>query len=165
MSGHSKWSTIKHRKSAQAAKKGKIFTKLIKELTSAARLGGSDSDANPRLRTAIANAKGANMPKDTIERAIKKGSDEEASSYQEVSFEGYGPHGIAIFIECTTDNNNRTVANIRAIFNKHGGSLGPNGSLEFLFERKGVFIIDKNLISIDLEELEMELAAVKERLN
>ena len=146
MAGHSKWANIKHRKGAQDAKRSKIFTRIIKDLTIASKEGGIDPETNPRLRTAIANAKGANMPKDTIERAIKKGSDEEASSYQEVSFEGYGPHGIAIFIECTTDNNNRTVANIRAIFNKNGGSLGTNGSLEFLFERKGVFIISLPLM-------------------
>ena len=157
MAGHSKWANIKHRKGAQDAKRSKIFTRIIKDLTIASKEGGTDPETNPRLRTAIANAKGANMPKDTIERAIKKGSDEEGLSYQEVSFEGYGPHGIAIFIECTTDNNNRTVANIRAIFNKHGGSLGTNGSLEFLFERKGIFIISNDSVNLENEQLEMTL--------
>ena len=157
MAGHSKWANIKHRKGAQDAKRSKIFTRIIKDLTIASKEGGIDPETNPRLRTAIANAKGANMPKDTIERAIKKGSDEEESYYQEVSFEGYGPHGVAIFIECTTDNNNRTVANIRAIFNKHGGSLGTNGSLEFLFERKGMFIISNDSVSLEAEDLEMGL--------
>jgi YebC/PmpR family DNA-binding regulatory protein len=141
MSGHSKWSTIKHKKGAKDAKRGKIFTKLIKELTVAVREGGPDPDGNPRLRLAIQNAKGANMPKDTIDRAIKKAAGEGGAEYVEVTFEGYGPSGVAIFTECMTDNNNRTVSNVRSIFSKHGGNLGTNGSLEFIFDRKGVFFL------------------------
>ncbi len=157
MAGHSKWANIKHRKGAQDAKRSKIFTKLIKELTIAAKVGGDDKDSNPRLRTAIQNAKGANMPKDTINRAIKKGMSNESENYTEVSFEGYGPGGIAIFIECSTDNNNRTVSNVRAIFNKFGGELGTKGSLEFVFNRKGLFIIEKNKIDFDVDEFQMNL--------
>ena len=141
MSGHSKWSTIKRKKGALDAKRGKIFTKIIKEITIAAREGGGDPAGNPRLRLAIANAKGANMPKDNIERAVKKGSGADATEYIETTYEGYAPHGVAIYVECTTDNLNRTVADVRAAFNKHGGSLGTNGSLEFIFDRKGVFDI------------------------
>ncbi|MFA0963482.1 YebC/PmpR family DNA-binding transcriptional regulator [Roseivirga sp. BDSF3-8] len=139
MAGHSKWANIKRRKGAQDAKRGKLFTKLIKEITVASREGGGDPDANPRLRLAVQNAKGANMPKDNIERAIKKGEGAEGDSYQEVSYEGYGPNGIAVFVETMTDNLNRTVANVRAAYSKYGGSLGTNGSLEFIFDRKGVF--------------------------
>lgn len=139
MAGHSKWANIKRRKGAQDAKRAKVFTKLIKEITVASKEGGQDPDANPRLRLAIQNAKGANMPKDTIERAINKGSDTDGASYQDVAYEGYAPHGVAVFIECTTDNLNRTVASIRSTLTKHGGSLGKNGSVEFLFERKGMF--------------------------
>lgn len=141
MSGHSKWSTIKRKKGALDAKRGKIFTKIIKEITIAAKEGGGDPAGNPRLRLAIANAKGANMPKDNIERAIKKGSGADATVYLETTYEGYASHGVAVYIECTTDNINRTVADIRAAFNKYGGSLGTNGSLEFIFDRKGVFNI------------------------
>jgi YebC/PmpR family DNA-binding regulatory protein len=157
MAGHSKWANIKHRKGAQDAKRGKIFTKIIKEISVAVKEGGDDPDSNPRLRTAIQNAKGVNMPRENVERAIKKASGSDAQSYIEVTYEGYGPHGIAIFIECTTDNINRTVADVRAIFNKYDGDLGKNGSLEFLFEKKGVFIIERSLITMDLEDLEMEL--------
>ncbi len=157
MAGHSKWANIKHRKGAQDAKRGKIFTKLIKEISVAVKEGGEDISSNPRLRTAIQNAKGANMPKENIDRAIKKASGNDGSTYTELTYEGYAPNGIAIFIECTTDNINRTVADIRAIFNKNNGELGKNGSLEFLFEKKGVFICEKESINIDLEELEMEL--------
>ena len=157
MAGHSKWANIKHRKGAQDAKRGKIFTKIIKEISVAVKEGGDDPNSNPRLRTAIQNAKGVNMPRENVERAIKKASGSDAQSYIEVTYEGYGPYGVAIFIECTTDNINRTVADIRAIFNKNNGELGKNGSLEFLFERKGVFIIEKSAIKINLEELEMEL--------
>lgn len=141
MSGHSKWATIKRKKGAIDAKRGKIFTKLIKEISIAARLGGGDPDANPRLRLAIQNAKGQNMPKDNIERAIKKATGADATEYFEVTFEGYGPHGVAVFVECTTDNNNRAVSNVRSLFTKYGGSLGTNGSLEFIFDRKGNFSI------------------------
>ena len=155
MSGHNKWSTIKRKKGAADAKRGKIFTKIIKEIIIAAKEGGGDPDANARLRLAIQNAKGANMPKDNIERAIKKATGSEAESYIETSFEGYAPHGIAIFVECLTDNNNRTVASVRSVFNKYGGNLGTNGSLSFLFERKGIFTIKNEGLS--LEELELEM--------
>lgn len=155
MSGHNKWSTIKRKKGANDAKRGKIFTKIIKEIMIAAREGGGDPDTNSRLRLAIQNAKGANMPKDNIERAIKKAVGSEADSYVATTFEGYGPNGIAIFAECLTDNNNRTVASIRSVFNKHGGKLGTNGSLSSLFERKGVFTIKNEGISADDVELEL----------
>ncbi len=157
MAGHSKWANIKHRKGSQDAKRGKIFTKLIKEISVAVKESGEDISSNPRLRTAIQNAKGANMPRENIDRAIKKASGNDGSTYSELTYEGYAPNGIAIFIECTTDNINRTVADIRAIFNKNGGELGKNGSLEFMFEKKGVFIFEKGSEKIDLEELEMEL--------
>ncbi len=157
MAGHSKWANIKHRKGAQDAKRSKIFTRIIKELTVAVKEGGSEQETNPRLRTAMQNAKGANMPKDTIERTIKKASGADGTSYEEVTFEGYASNGVAVFVECTTDNNNRTVANIRAIFSKYGGNLGTNGSLEFIFDRKGIFTINSESVNMDLEELEMEL--------
>jgi|TARA_Y100000994_G_scaffold246826_1_gene250886 YebC/PmpR family DNA-binding regulatory protein len=157
MAGHSKWANIKHRKGAQDAKRGKIFTKIIKEISVAVKEGGDDVNSNPRLRTAIQNAKGVNMPRENIERAIKKASGGDGNTYIEVTYEGYTPNGVAVFIECTTDNINRTVADIRAIFNKNGGELGKNGSLEFLFERKGFFLIDLTNIDFDLEEFEMEL--------
>lgn len=158
MAGHSKWSNIKHKKGAADAKRSKQFSRILKEISVAVKEGGSgDPDANPALRNAIVNAKGVNLPKDNIERAIKKASGAEADNYEEVTFEGYGPNGIAFYIDCTTDNTNRTVANIRSIFTKNGGSLGTNGSLEFLFERKGVFVIKKEAIEQDLEELELEL--------
>ena len=158
MAGHSKWANIKHRKGAQDKKRAKQFTRAIKEITVAVKEGGGpDPEANPALRNAIQNAKGVNMPKDTIERAIKKASGADADNYEMVTFEGYGPNGIAIFIEATTDNTNRTVASVRSIFSKKGGSLGTNGSLEFLFDKKGVFILEKENIEIELEELELEL--------
>ena len=157
MSGHSKWANIKHRKGAQDAKRSKMFTRIIKEITVAVKEGGSEQETNPRLRTAMQNGKGANMPKDTIERTIKKASGTDADNYETVTFEGYGPNGIAFFIECTTDNTNRTVASVRSIFTKNGGSLGTNGSLEFLFDRKGVFTIERGKIEMTLEELELEL--------
>ena len=142
MSGHSKWSTIKRKKGANDARRGKMFTKLIKEISIATKEGGGpDPEANPRLRLAIQNAKGANMPKDNIERAIKKASGSDADHYDEVTYEGYATHGVAVFVECVTDNLNRTVAAVRAAFNKYGGSLGTNGSLEFIFDHKGVFSI------------------------
>lgn len=139
MAGHSKWANIKRRKGAQDAKRSKIFTRLIKEISVATREGGDDPDANPRLRLAINNAKGANMPKDTIERAISKGAGDDAEHYTEATYEGYAPHGVAVFVETMTDNQNRTVAAVRAAFTKNGGSLGTNGSLEFIFDRKGIF--------------------------
>ena len=157
MAGHSKWANIKHRKGAQDAKRGRIFTKIIKEISVAVKEGGIDVESNPRLRTAIQNGKGVNMPRENIERAIKKASGSDENSYVEVTYEGYASDGVAIFIECATDNINRTVSDIRAIFNKYGGELGKNGSLEFLFERKGIFLIDSDSISTDMEEFEMEL--------
>ena len=141
MSGHSKWSTIKRKKGAADAKRGKLFTKLIKEISIAAREGGGDPDGNPRLRLAIVNAKGNNMPKDNIERAIKKATGSDADTYQETTYEGYAPNGVAVFVECLTDNTNRTVSAVRSAFTKQGGSMGTNGSLEFIFDRKGVFSI------------------------
>lgn len=158
MAGHSKWANIKRKKGAADAKRGKLFTRAIKEINVAIKEGGgADPDANSALRNAIANAKGLNMPKDNIERAIKKASGADADNYEEVNFEGYGPHGIAFFVECTTDNTNRTVANIRTIFSKGNGSLGKNGSLEFLFDHKGVFTIEKEKVTMELDELELEL--------
>jgi len=156
MAGHSKWANIKHRKGAQDAKRGKIFTKLIKEITVSAREGGGDPDTNPRLRLAIQNAKGQNMPKDNIERAINKGSGKDAVDYQELTYEGYGPNGVAVFVECATDNLNRTVSNVRSLFSKYGGSLGVNGSVEYLFERKGSFLI-KLEEDMDQDEITLEL--------
>ncbi|NLV18428.1 MAG: YebC/PmpR family DNA-binding transcriptional regulator [Bacteroidetes bacterium] len=155
MSGHNKWSTIKRKKGAVDAKRGKIFTKIIKEIIIAAKEGGGDPDANARLRLAIQNAKGVNMPKDNIERAIKKAVGSESVSYTETTFEGYAPNGIAVFVECLTDNNNRTVASVRSVFNKFGGNLGTNGSLSFLFDRKGIFTLRKE--GLDVEELELEM--------
>jgi len=154
MSGHSKWSTIKRKKGANDAKRGKLFTKLIKEITVAASVGGTDPEANPRLRSAVQNARGMNMPKDTIQRAINK-ADRDASAFQELTFEGMLPHGIGVVIDCLTDNHLRTVSNVRAIFNKRGGNLGTNGSLSFMFERKGIISLAKG--ELDPEEFELEL--------
>lgn len=155
MSGHSKWSTIKRKKGALDAKRSKIFSKIIKEISVSVRENGPDPDGNARLRVAIANAKGVNMPKETLQRAISKASDKDAASFAETTYEGYAPHGIAIFIEATTDNLQRTVANVRSIFNKYNGNLGTNGSLSFIFDRKGVFTIPQG--SLNAEEFEMEL--------
>lgn len=158
MAGHSKWSNIKRKKGAADAKRSKMFSKAIKEINVAIKEGGSaDPEANSALRNAIANARGINMPKDNIENALKKASGGGGQNLERLTFEGYGPNGIAFLIECTTDNINRTVGNIRAIFTKAGGSLGKNGTVEFLFERKGIFSIDKSAISMDLEELEFSL--------
>jgi len=154
MSGHSKWSTIKRKKGALDAKRSKIFSKIVKEIMIAAREGGSDPEMNPKLRLAVANAKGVNMPKDNIQRAINKASSDGAA-LQDVTFEGYGPGGIAVFVECLSDNNKRTVGNVRAIFNKRGGNLGTNGSLSFLFNRMGVFEVLKGELDPDEFELEM----------
>jgi len=156
VSGHSKWANIKRRKGAQDAKRGKIFTKLIKELTVATKNGGEDPEANARLRLAIQNAKGANMPKDNIERAINKGTGSDAENYIDITYEGYASHGVAIFVEATTDNLNRTVSSVRAAFSKYGGSLGTNGSLEFIFDRKGVFNFPEPE-GVDLDELTLDL--------
>ncbi|HLN21214.1 MAG TPA: YebC/PmpR family DNA-binding transcriptional regulator [Bacteroidales bacterium] len=155
MSGHNKWSTIKRKKGAIDAKRGKIFTKIIKEIIIAAKEGGPDPDTNARLRLAVQNAKGANMPKDNIERAIKKATGADAESFIETTFEGYASGGVAVFVECLTDNNNRTVATVRAAFNKHGGNLGTTGSLKFIFERKGIFTIKNDGFNLDDLELEM----------
>jgi YebC/PmpR family DNA-binding regulatory protein len=155
MSGHSKWSTIKRKKGALDAKRGKLFTKILKEISVAAREGGGDPDANARLRLAIQNAKGQNVPKDNIERAITKSTDADASDYFEVTYEGYGPEGVAIFVECATDNLNRTVSKVRSTFSKYGGSLATNGSVEFLFNTKGIFHIKND--DLELESLMLDL--------
>jgi len=162
MSGHSKWSTIKRKKGALDAKRGKKFTKIIKEIIIAAKEGVPDPESNARLRLAIQNAKGANMPKDNIERAIKKATGSDAESFVETTFEGYAHGGIAVFIECLTDNNNRTVAAVRAAFNKNGGNLGTNGSLSFLFERKGIFTLKSEGLLLEDFELEMIDAGAEE---
>jgi YebC/PmpR family DNA-binding regulatory protein len=152
MSGHSKWSTIKHKKGAADAKRGKIFTKLIKEITVAARTGGGDPGGNPRLRSAIAAAKAENMPKDNIDRAIKKGTGElPGVSYEEATFEGYGPGGVAILVEILTDNRKRTVADIRHIFSKNAGNLGEAGCVAWMFDKKGLMLFDKQ--GVDEEKL------------
>ena len=156
MAGHSKWANIRHRKGAQDAKRGKIFTKLVKEIVVAVKTGGGpDPDFNPRLRTAITNARGQSMPKDNIERAIKKASGGGSEDYQESTFEGYGPEGVAVFVECATDNNTRTVANIRMHFKKNGGSLGKDGCLQFIFDHKGVFTLKNE--GFDPDELMLEV--------
>lgn len=155
MSGHSKWSTIKRKKGAADAKRSKMFSKVVKEITIAVKEGGPDPDANPRLRLAISNAKGISMPKDNIERAISKGKEKDSDNFLELSYEGYLSHGIAVYIECTTDNQQRTVSNVRAVFNKYGGNLGTNGSLSFLFDRKGIFTVPKS--DLDQEEFELEM--------
>jgi YebC/PmpR family DNA-binding regulatory protein len=150
MSGHSKWATIKHKKAAVDARRGKVFTKLIRELTSAARMGGGDVDMNPRLRTAVAAAKTANMPSDTIQRAIKKGTGElPGEVYEEFIYEGYGAGGVAILVDVLTDNKNRTVAEIRHIFAKHGGNLGETGCVGWMFARKGFIALNANQIDED----------------
>jgi YebC/PmpR family DNA-binding regulatory protein len=150
MSGHSKWATIRHKKGAQDAKRGKIFSKIIKEITIAARLGGGELESNPRLRTAITKAKGANMPKDNIDRAIKKGTGElGGADYVELTYEGYGPGGVAILIDALTDNKNRTAADVRSIFSKNGGNLGENGCVSYLFNRRGVIAYDGSRYSED----------------
>jgi YebC/PmpR family DNA-binding regulatory protein len=161
MSGHSKWSTIKHKKGAADAKRGKVFTRIIKEMTVAARLGGGDIEGNPRLRSAVAEAKANNMPKDNIERAIKRGTGElEGAQYEEVTYEGYGPGGVAIIVEALTDNTNRTTPEIRHMFEKHGGNFGAQGSVKFQFERKGYFAVLKSAADEDkLMEIALEAGA------
>ncbi len=156
MAGHNKWSKIKRKKGVADAKRSKIFSRIIKEISVAVKEGQSgDPDFNPRLRLAVANAKGANMPKDNVERAIKKALDSGSSALLQPTYEGYAPGGIAVFVECTTDNLNRTVSNVRAVFSKRGGNLSTTGSVDFMFERKGIFIIEKG--DHDIEELELEL--------
>jgi len=156
MSGHNKWSTIKHKKGAADAKRGKVFSKLIKELTIAARMGGGDPDGNPRLRTALNTARNANMPKENIERAIKRGTGEiEGVNYEEIIYEGYGPGGVAVMVEALTDNKNRTVAEIRHIFDKYNGNLGETGCVNWMFQKKGMVAISAEGLT---EDEVMELA-------
>jgi YebC/PmpR family DNA-binding regulatory protein len=156
MSGHSRWSTIKRKKGAADAKRGKVFTKLIREIGTAARIGGGDPNANPRLRLAVDKARGANMTKDTIERAIKRGvGGDDGAAFEEVVYEGYGPGGAAIYVEALTDNKNRTVGEVRHVLTKHGGNLGASGCVAYLFEKKGVALFDA--ASVDLDAL-MEAA-------
>jgi len=158
MSGHSKWATIKHKKAAADAKRGKAFTRLIKEITVAARIGGGDTTGNPRLRTAVLAAKEANMPQDNITRAIKKGTGElEGITYEEVTFEGYGPGGVAIMLNAVTDNKNRTLPEIRHMFMKYGGNLGEHNSVSWMFEKKGYFVIERSAVEEDrLVEMVLE---------
>jgi len=162
MSGHSKWSTIKRKKGAIDSKRGKIFTKLIKEITLAARLGGGDIEGNSRLRQAILAAKEENMPKDNIDRAVKKGTGDQAggAAYEEVTYEGYGPAGVAVIVDVMTDNKNRTVAEIRHSFSKHGGNLGENGCVAWMFDKKGSIVFDKKAVGEDaLMEVALEAGA------
>jgi len=156
MSGHSKWHSIKHKKAAADSKRGRIFTRLIKEMTAAARNGGGDPDANPRLRLAIATAKAANMPADNIKKAVMRGTGElPGVTYEDVNYEGYGPGGVAIFMHVLTDNKNRTVAELRHILSKNGGNLGETGCVGWMFDRKGYFVVEKSAIE---EDKLMELA-------
>ena len=155
MSGHSKWSTIKRKKGGIDSKRSKVFSKIVKEITVAVKEGGPDPDSNPRLRVAISNAKGVSMPKDNILRAVSKGADKDSASFTECTFEGYASGGIAIFLESTTDNQQRTIANVRSYFNKNNGSLGTNGSLSFIFDRKGIITIPQG--KLDADEFEMEM--------
>ncbi len=150
MAGHSKWANIKHRKAAQDAKRGKVFTKLIREITVAARAGGGDADANPRLRAAVDKALSANMTRDTIDRATQRGTGElDGMEIEEVSYEGYGPNGIAVLVECATDNRNRTVAEVRHAFSKHNGNMGTSGSVAYLFNKQGSLVFS----GVDEEEI------------
>jgi YebC/PmpR family DNA-binding regulatory protein len=161
MSGHSKWSTIKHKKGAADKKRGKIFTKLIKEITVAARMGGGDIEANPRLRQAVAAAKAQNMPKENFERAIKKGTGElEGVSYEEIIYEGYGPGGVAVMVECLTDNRNRTIADVRYMFSKAGGNVGTDGCVAWMFDKKGLIAVAKDAVEEDtLMEVALDAGA------
>ena len=161
MSGHNKWSTIKHKKGAADAKRGKIFSKIIKEISIAARMGGGDADGNPRLRTALNAARMANMPKENVDRAIKRGTGElEGVNYEEITYEGYGPGGVAVLVEALTDNKNRTVAEIRHIFDKYNGNLGETGCVNWIFEKKGMIVIPlKGLTEDEVMELALENGA------
>lgn len=160
MAGHSKWANIQHRKKAQDAKRGKIFTRLVREITVAAREGGGDPDANPRLRLAWDKANAANVPKDNIERAIKKATgDLEGVSYEELRYEGYAPGGVAVMVDCVTDNRNRTVAAVRHAFSKHGGNLGTDGSVAYMFEKKGVITFAPGTSEESVMEAALELGA------
>ncbi len=164
MSGHSKWATIKHKKGAADAKRGKVFTKLMREITAAAKMGGGDPNSNPRLRTAIQTARGENMPSDNIDRAVKKGTGEiEGVTYEEVTYEGYGTQGVAVLAVCLTDNKNRTAAEIRSVFNKGGGSMAGAGSVAWIFEKKGFIVVDKKHTTED-KLMEIVLAAGAEDL-
>ncbi|MEZ4829960.1 MAG: YebC/PmpR family DNA-binding transcriptional regulator [Bacteroidia bacterium] len=156
MAGHSKWANIKHRKGAKDKKRSKLFTKLLKEVAVATKEGGSsDPAANPRLRMAIKNAKKASVPKENIDKAVKKGAGADGTSYDSLTYEGYASHGVAVFIECMTDNQKRTIANIRSYLNKYNGSLGKSGSVDYMFERKGVFIFPAE--GLDEEEITIQL--------
>ncbi len=155
MSGHSKWSTIKRKKAAMDAKRSKMFSAAIKEITVSVKEGGSDPDANPRLRLAIANAKGINLPKDNIQRAISKAGEKDAANFQEITYEGYAPFGVGVYIECLTDNIQRTVAAIRSYLNKYNGKLETHGALNFIFDRKGVFTVPNK--DLDEENFMMEI--------
>ena len=156
MSGHSKWSTIKHKKATTDARRGKLFSKILKEITVAARMGGADPKGNPRLRTALLDARSNSVPGDNIDRAIKKGTGElEGETYDEVIYEGYGPGGVAVLVEAATDNRNRTTAEVRHLFNRHGGSLAEAGSVAWMFKRRGWFSIERSAMS---EEQAMDLA-------
>jgi YebC/PmpR family DNA-binding regulatory protein len=160
MSGHNKWSTIKHKKGAADAKRGKIFTKLIKEISIAAKIGGSDPGGNPRLRTAVDKAKAENMPKDNIERAIKKGAGEmEGINYEETTYEGYGPGGVAVLVEVMTDNRNRTVSDVRSIFSKCNGNMGESGCVSWMFDKKGLIVFSKETEFEKLFEEALEAGA------
>ena len=161
MSGHNKWSTIKHKKAAADSKRGKLWTRIIREITVSARLGGGDPEANPRLRTAVNDATAANMPKDNIERAIKKGTGElEGETFEEITYEGYASGGVAMIIEAMTDNTNRTTPEIRHLLEKNGGNMGTPGSASYLFERKGFFSIEKSKVTEDkLMEIALEAGA------
>jgi len=160
MAGHSKWANIKHRKGAQDAKRGKVFTKIIKEITVAAKIGGGDQETNPRLRLAVDKAKQANMPKDNIDRAIKKGcGDLDGVTYEEGTFEGYGPGGVAVIVEFLTDNRTRTVADVRHIFTKHNGNLGVSGSVSFMFDRKGLITFNEGADFDSVFEIALEAGA------
>lgn len=161
MSGHSKWATIKHKKGALDAKRGKIFTRLIKEIMVAAKAGGGDPDGNPRLRTAIAAAKAENMPNDNIARAVKRGTGEiEGAQYEDITFEGYGPGGVAVIIDVLTDNRNRAVSEIRHAFSKNGGNLGESGSVGYMFSKKGLILLEKSAADEDkLTEIVLDAGA------
>lgn len=160
MAGHSKWANIQHRKGAQDAKRGKLFTRLIREITVAARMGGSDPATNPRLRAAVDKALGSNMTRDVIERAAKRGAGElEGAAYEEVRYEGYGPNGIAIMIDCMTDNRNRTVAEVRHVFSKRGGNMGTDGSVAYLFNKKGIISFDSDVSEDEVMEVALEAGA------
>lgn len=160
MAGHSKWANIQHRKGAQDAKRGKLFTRLIREITVAARMGGSDPATNPRLRAAIDKALGSNMTKDVIERAAKRGAGElEGAAYEEVRYEGYGPNGIAIMVDCMTDNRNRTVAEVRHVFSKRGGNMGTDGCVAFMFNQKGIISFAPGLDEDEVMEVALEAGA------